>query len=55
MNRIFISHMHGDHIFGIGAVMCLLGMSRADDTRAHMQGGSGGLGDVVDIYGPEGA
>lgn len=48
VKKIFITHMHGDHVFGLGAVLCQMGTSH----RAAAENGE--PLDVIDIYGPEG-
>lgn len=43
ISKIFVTHAHGDHTFGLPGIMCLMGMEREQ------------FEDVpVDIYGPEG-
>lgn len=50
VTKIFLTHMHGDHVFGLPGMMCLLGASASEDPAdakpTPMQ--------PVDIYGPEG-
>jgi Metallo-beta-lactamase superfamily len=45
ITKIFLSHSHGDHSFGLTGLLCLMGQDR--DRHADSQ-------TVVDIYGPEG-
>lgn len=46
LSKIFISHMHGDHIYGLPALLTDIGLSRIHKTaRAYVP---------VDIYGPPG-
>lgn len=49
VKKIFISHMHGDHLFGLPAVLCMLGQAAAAGTERLSESF-----EVVDIYGPEG-
>ena len=35
ITRIFITHMHGDHIFGLPGLICALSGSRAEQLRVH--------------------
>lgn len=51
VKKIFITHTHGDHSFGLPGVLCLIGQSRLTDTPS--QAFDDPL-EIVDIYGPEG-
>jgi ribonuclease Z len=42
ITKIFLTHAHGDHTFGLPGLLCLMGQDRSIDAP------------VVDIYGPEG-
>lgn len=46
ISKIFISHMHGDHIYGLPAFLTDMGMSRIHRTSQNYI--------PVDIYGPPG-
>lgn len=43
ITNIFITHLHGDHCFGLPGVLCMIGKDLMN-TQAH----------VVDVYGPPG-
>ena len=49
ITRIFITHMHGDHIFGLPGLICALSGSRAEQRRVH-----GKTPDPLYITGPPG-
>ena len=42
VSKIFLTHAHGDHTFGLPGLMCLMGQDRDRDSPP------------LDIYGPEG-
>ena len=48
VNKIFITHTHGDHLFGLAGVLCMLGQASMEARR------TGDASDPVEIYGPEG-
>eukprot|EP01031_Cornospumella_fuschlensis_P027341 gene27341-33026_t len=52
INKIFISHLHGDHLFGLPGMLCLLGKSTIEE-RGLQENDSAQL-PPIDIYGPEG-
>lgn len=52
INKIFITHTHGDHLFGLGGTLCMLG--QANLAERNKRGLTGERMEPVEIYGPEG-
>eukprot|EP01036_Dinobryon_divergens_P020268 gene20268-27770_t len=52
IRKIFLTHNHGDHSFGLPGVLCLMGQATQDERgKADEEGVDL---EPVDIYGPEG-
>lgn len=45
VRRIFLTHLHGDHSWGLPGMLCLIGKDREADPQREQ---------LVEIYGPEG-
>jgi ribonuclease Z len=57
INKIFISHLHGDHCFGLPGLLCLIGRSwLGENGKLNEDVDDAGQIDVapIEIYGPEG-
>lgn len=52
IRRIFLTHNHGDHVFGLPGMLCFLGAATLDE-RGKLQS-EGEQAEPIDIYGPEG-
>ena len=52
INKIFLTHLHGDHSFGLPGVLCMLGQSTQDERGKALINGD--VMDALEIYGPEG-
>lgn len=50
IKKIFISHMHGDHSFGLPGMLCIIGQA----WQSEKLSGSFSGDPAIDIYGPEG-
>lgn len=52
INKIFITHTHGDHLFGLGGTLCMLGQaSLAERGKSKL---TGQAFEPIEIFGPEG-
>lgn len=49
IKKIFITHLHGDHSFGLPGVLCMIGCSKLSIVLSKLD-----TSDIVDIYGPPG-
>lgn len=54
INKIFITHSHGDHSFGLAGVLCMIGQSQLAERERMFTEGKGETIEPVEIYGPEG-
>ena len=52
IRKIFLTHAHGDHSFGLPGLLCLMGQSTQDERGKAEDAGA--PVDPIDIYGPEG-
>ncbi|XP_072243878.1 zinc phosphodiesterase ELAC protein 1 [Leuresthes tenuis] len=46
ITKVFISHLHGDHLFGLPGLLCTVSLNTSADTQQNLN--------CVDIYGPRG-
>lgn len=53
IKKIFITHNHGDHSFGLPGMLCLMGQATQLERNFHSSG-SDEKSEPVEIYGPEG-
>jgi ribonuclease Z len=58
IKKIFITHLHGDHSFGLPGVLCMIGQATQEEREAASSSGEGGNSnrgsEPIEIYGPEG-
>ena len=52
ITKVFLTHAHGDHSFGLPGVLCLMG--QATQNERERAGQEGEIVAPIDIYGPEG-
>ena len=50
MRKIFITHLHGDHVFGLPGLLCTLSQQKTEENT-----GSDSKASLVEIFGPNGA
>lgn len=46
ITKVFISHLHGDHLFGLPGLLCTVSLNTNPDPEQNLN--------CVDIYGPRG-
>ena len=46
ISKVFISHLHGDHLFGLPGLLCTISLNTNPDPQQNLN--------CVDIYGPRG-
>lgn len=46
ITKVFISHLHGDHLFGLPGLLCTVSLNSNPDPQQNLS--------CVDIYGPRG-
>ena len=51
ITKIFITHLHGDHCFGLPGMLCLLGSSQAESSGGVETKKSRTEPVTIDIYG----
>ena len=54
INKIFISHLHGDHSFGLPGVLCFVGQATQEEREQSRNPDGVATMEPIDIYGPEG-
>ena len=48
ITKVFLTHCHGDHTFGLPGLLCLMGQAAVEKSRSEKSS------HVIDIYGPQG-
>lgn len=46
ITKVFISHLHGDHLFGLPGLLCTVSLNSNPECQENLK--------CVDIYGPQG-